>query len=130
MDPVFFTAAAHGDVVRTHSVYWAYVARSLPPPLEPSWAILAQAAEAHRRVGELAGITLTLPNPHLLIRPFVRREAVLSSRIEGTVTRLDQIFLFEAQPDELHHASDVEEVINHVHALEVGLERLRAGRPL
>ena len=71
-----------------------------------------------------------LPNPHLLIRPFIRREAVLSSRIEGTVTRLDQLFLFEAEPSEVAYPSDVTEVINYVHALEYGLQKLKEGMPL
>src|SRR3954468_6387253 len=70
-----------------------------------------------------------LPNPQLLIRPFLSREAVLSSRIEGTVTRLDQLFLFEAQPEELSHPSDAVEVQNYVRALEHGLEYIRQGHP-
>jgi Fic family protein len=65
----------------------------------------------------------------LLIRPFIRREAVLSSRIEGTVTRLDQLFLFEAEPDNLSHPSDAVEVCNYVRALEHGLSRIRTGYP-
>ena len=59
-----------------------------------------------------------LPNPHLLIRPFLRREAVLSSRIEGTVTRLDQLFLFETAPGQLARNDDAEEVFDYVLALE------------
>lgn len=70
-----------------------------------------------------------LPNPHLLIRPFLRREAVLSSRIEGTVTRLDQLFLFETVPGQLAHNDDAEEVYNYVLALELGLEAIRSGQP-
>ena len=68
-----------------------------------------------------------LPNPHLLIRPFIRREAVLSSRIEGTVTNLDQLFLFEAEPEGLSHPVDAGEVRNYVLALEHGLTAVRAG---
>ena len=87
-------------------------------------------SEADRALGELAGVGRMLPNPHLLIRPFIRREAVLSSKIEGTVTRLDQLFLFEAQPDEIHHPVDAEEVRNYVLAVEHGLEQIRQGQPL
>jgi Fic family protein len=70
-----------------------------------------------------------LANPHLLIRPFLRREAVLSSRIEGTITRLDQLFLFETEPEGLLHADDAGEVFNYVLALEVGLKAIRSGQP-
>jgi Fic family protein len=71
-----------------------------------------------------------LPNPHLLIRPFIQREAVSSSRIEGTITQLDQLFLFEAEPDQIAHPADVEEVRNYVLASEHGLELIRQGNPL
>ena len=70
-----------------------------------------------------------LPNPHLLIRPFLRREAVLSSRIEGTVTRLDQLLLFETASGQLAPDDDAEEVFNYVLALELGLEAIRSGQP-
>jgi Fic family protein len=71
-----------------------------------------------------------LHNPHLLIRPFVQREAVSSSRIEGTVTRLGQLFLFEAEPDRITHPADVEEVRNYVLASEHGMDLIRQGNPL
>ena len=70
-----------------------------------------------------------MPNPHLLIRPFLRREAVLSSRIEGTVTRLDQLLLFETASGQLAPDDDAEEVFNYVLALELGLEAIRSGQP-
>jgi Fic family protein len=90
---------------------------------------MSQLSVADQALGELAGAGRRLPNPHLLIRPFIRREAVLSSRIEGTVTRLDQLFLFEVQSEELAHPSDASEVRNYVVALEHGLEYLRRGYP-
>src|SRR4051794_22969712 len=91
--------------------------------------LMSRVSAADQALGELAGAGRRLPNPHLLIRPFLRREAVLSSRIEGTVTRLDQLFLFEADPEELSHPSDAVEVRNYVLALEHGLEYVRAGHP-
>src|SRR5262249_33484686 len=93
-------------------------------------ALVRQLSDAAQALGELAGVGRRLPNPHLLIRPFLSREAVLSSRIEGTVTRLDQLFLFEAEADELVHPVDVGEVANYVRALESGLQRLSEGLPL
>jgi Fic family protein len=125
-----FAPNAPGRLEPSFQGHLTFVPAPLPPPLSYDAALVALLSEADLALGVLAGVGRMLPNPHLLIRPFVRREAVLSSRIEGTITRLDQVFLFEAQPDELRHASDVEEVINHVRALDVGLDHLRAGMPL
>jgi len=79
--------------------------------------------KASRAVATLAGVGETLPNPHLLIRPFVRREAVLSSRIEGTQASISDLFLFEAT-GEKQVGGDVKEVANYVTALEFGLGQL------
>ena len=65
-----------------------------------------------------------LPNPHLLIGPFLRREAVSSSRIEGTITSYGQLLLFEADPTNDDQSEDRQEVANYVKALEYGLDRL------
>ncbi len=81
-------------------------------------------------MSELAGAGRTMPNPHLLIGPFVRREAVLSSRIEGTQADSADLYAYEvgqlplpglepAPPED-----DVREVLNYVRALEYGLARL------
>ena len=71
-----------------------------------------------------------LPNPHLLVRPFIRREAVASSRIEGTPADLTDLFAFEARRLAIPgmrpraDADDVRDVLNYVRAMEYGLERL------
>jgi Fic family protein len=109
--------------------HWTFLPDPLPPHLTVDLRLARRLSEADQAVGELAGVGRMLPNPHLLIRPFLSREAVLSSRIEGTVTRLDQLFLFEAQPDEVHHPADAEEVRNYVLAVEHGLTRVRQGSP-
>jgi Fic family protein len=91
---------------------------------------VAALSEADRALGELAGLGRAVPNPHLLIRPFVRREAVLSSRIEGTQASLSELYAYEAvQPALSEPTPDVREVYNYVRALEYGLERL-ASLPL
>jgi len=84
----------------------------------------SQLSRADRALGELAGIGRALPNPHLLILPFARREAVLSSRIEGTQASLSDLFAFEAAP-RAEETGDVREVFNYVRALEFGLSRLK-----
>ncbi|MBI5473065.1 MAG: Fic family protein [Ignavibacteriae bacterium] len=81
-------------------------------------------SDAAHLVGKLHGIAGDLPNPHLLIGPFVRREAVLSSRIEGTQASLSDLVFFEASGESSAEVSDVREVANYVHALEFGLKRL------
>jgi Fic family protein len=129
--PDEFEPNAPGRLVRTPAGYWTFEPNPLPPPLSFDLSLVRLIAEAEHALGELGGIGRMLPNPHLLIRPFVRREAVLSSRIEGTVTRLDELLRFEAQPeDEGAHPGDVDEVINYVRAMEHGLRRLGEGMPL
>jgi Fic family protein len=73
----------------------------------------------------LAGVVRQLPNPKLFVRPFVRREAVLSSRIEGTTTSVEQLVLFEAGDTRRVEVDDATEVRNYVHALDYGMERLK-----
>ena len=77
---------------------------------------------ASRRVAELAGLAQNLSNPHLLISPFLRREAVLSSRIEGTQTSVGELYAFEAGGKPAR--ADTQEVLNYVRALESGMSRL------
>ncbi len=129
MRPEEFTTAAPGQVIRSVLGHWTFQPNPLPPTITPDMRLMSLVSAADQALGELAGTGRRLPNPHLLIRPFIRREAVLSSRIEGTVTRLDQLFLFEADPEELSHPTDAGEVRNYVHALEHGLESIRLGHP-
>lgn len=128
MQPADFTADAAGRVVRTPEGHWAFVPAPLPPRLLPSWELFSEVSDADRALSELAGRAANLPNPHLLIAPFLRREAVLSSRIEGTQASLSDLFFFEAAgpatrgPRQL--PGDVEEVASYVRALEHGLKRV------
>ena len=126
MQPADFTDAAPGRVIKTSRDYWAFVPNPLPPSLEISWELAARISEADRALSELAGAARTLPNPHLLIGPFIRREAVLSSRIEGTQASLSDLFFFEASGAADPAVPDVREVSNYVKALEHGLARLNA----
>jgi len=88
--------------------------------------LISDLSEADRALGELAGLGRTLVNPNLLIRPFMRREAVLSSRIEGTQATLDDLYAYEGEQLPLFEPPpDVEEVHNYVRALEYGLERVQ-----
>ena len=124
MQPIDFTDRKSGRLVNHARGYWAFVPDRLPPALELSWKLMAEISSAERGISELAGVTRTLPNPHLLIRPFMSREAVLSSRIEGTQASLSDLFYFEASKKPPVGLSDVREVRNYVRALEFGLKRL------
>ena len=101
----------------------AFVPDNLPRSIDLSPSLIYRLDEASRAVATLAGVGETIPNPYLLIRPFVRREAVLSSRIEGTQASLSDLFLYEAS-DIMRPKGDVAEVANYVRALNHGLSRL------
>lgn len=81
-------------------------------------------------LGRLDSITLLLPDPQLFLYAYVRREAVLSSQIEGTQSSLAQLMLFELEQAPGVPIEDVVEVSNYVAALEHGLKRLKEGFPL
>jgi Fic family protein len=122
-----FTANAPGRLVTAPEGHLAYVPNPLPPEFDLELSTVNLLADAERALGELKGVGQRLPNPRLLINPFLRREAVLSSRIEGTTTGLQQLLLFETAPSDEPGDADVREVANYVAALELGfslLERL------
>ncbi len=101
----------------------AFVPNPLPPP-KLDFASLAKPLErATMAIGELSGIGRTLPNPALLIEPFKRVEAVASSKIEGTVTTVSELLIYEADSG-ANARADTREVRNYSRALERGLELL------
>lgn len=102
----------------------AFVPGPLPPDEMPLLALMPRLlAEANHALGELHGIGRTLPDATLLVRPYLRREAVLSSRIEGTRTSFSELVTYEAEGQPAL-TSDAREVANYVHALESGLRRV------
>ena len=80
------TRRPHGRTVRCPGGYQAYVPSPLPPPIAWDGDLVAALSRADHAMGRLAGEGRLMPNPHLFIRSFLQREAVLSSRIEGTQT--------------------------------------------
>jgi Fic family protein len=107
------TAAAH--LVTAISGVRAFVPPPLPPELLFTPDLVALLSTADRALGQLAGVTASMPSPHLFTRALLRREAVLSSRIEGTQSTLSDLVLFEVgrRPDA---SGDVQEVSNYVAA--------------
>jgi len=116
--------APHGRLIRVPGGYQAYLPAPLPPPIEWDAKLATALSTADRAVGRLAGEGHRLPNPRLLIRPFVRREAVLSSRIEGTQATLGELLAAEAGAVVERSPADLREVGNYVVALEHGVRRL------
>lgn len=105
--------------------YRAFLPNPLPPVIVFTPRITRALSEADLLLGRLAGEGRQLPNPHLLIRPFIRREAVLSSRIEGTQATLGELLASEAGAVVERSPSDLREVGNYVTALEYGRYRLK-----
>ncbi len=104
----------------------------IPAPLPPTPAVSVTGelqrmlSEADRALGGLDGSVQTLPNPDLFVYMYVRKEAVLSSQIEGTQSSLQDLLAAEAQVLDEHRPRDVDEVVNYVHAIKHGLTRLAA----
>ena len=116
-----------GTYVRQPSGFAAFVPAALPPspPLSPSAELQALLSDADRAVGRLDGSIQTLPNPDLFVLMYVRKEAVLSSQIEGTQSSLQDLLAAEAQVLTSDSPKDVDEVVNYVAAMNHGLERLK-----
>lgn len=116
------------------SRYHAFVPDALPPqpPLNfASHELIALKERADQALGRLDGITLVLPDPQLFLYHYVRKEALLSSQIEGTQSSLSDLLLYELDEAPGVPVDDVREVSNYVAALDHGLKRLREeGFPL
>lgn len=114
-----------GCYVQQPTGYRAFLPAPLPPnpPLRMD-DLQAPLAEASHALGRLDGAVLTLPDPDLFVLMYVRKEAVLSSQIEGTQSSLQDLLEAEARIFSPDRPADVREVINYVNAMHYGLERL------
>jgi Fic family protein len=119
--------------VRAERGYWAFVPPSLWPELAFDLDLVDRLSAADRALGLLAGVGRSLPNPHLFSQVLLRREAVLSSRIEGTQASLSDLVLFEgqlmlfgAETGRAEERGDAREVFNYVAAVRQGLDPARS----
>lgn len=126
MNPNDFSERKSGRLVNTPPGFLAFVPDSLPPRLEFDMGLALALSKADAALSELSGLGGQLPNPHLLISPYIKREAVLSSRIEGTKASLSDLLIDEIEEGrtKLSGSDDIKEVRNYIHALEHGVRLL------
>lgn len=123
MNPTEFSEKKSGRLVKNIQGTWSFVPNSLPPSLEIDWPLASILDQATRALAELSGTGAALRNADLLIRPFVKREAVYSSRIEGTRSGYEDLVLFEGAAIQ---TPDVKEIANYVRALDLGVEKIES----
>jgi Fic family protein len=115
-----------GSYCMQRTGYRAFIPDPLPPipPVRIEGRLQALLSHADSALGRLAGSIETLPNPDLFVFMYVRKEAVLSSQIEGTQSSLQDLLSAEARVFDRDHPHDVDEVLNYVQAMNYGLGRL------
>src|SRR2546422_3127577 len=115
-----------GNFVRQAGGFDAFVLAPLPP--DPSIAfdaaLVRALSQADQAIGRLDGEIRNVPNPDFFVAMYVRREAVLSSQIEGTQSTLEDLLAVELEPRIADMSRDVDEIVNYVAAMNYGLERL------
>jgi Fic family protein len=115
-----------GRYERQVTGYRAFTPKPLPPdpPLKWDTELLRALSQADLAVGRLDGLVRGLPNPDLFVAMYVRREAVLSSQIEGTQSSLDDVLAFEVDAPGIVQPADITETVNYVRAMHLGLRLL------
>jgi Fic family protein len=115
-----------GQYLRQPAGYRAFLPAPLPPepPVHIEGPVQSMLSRADVALGRLDGSVLTLPNPDLFVFMYVRKEAVLSSQIEGTQSSLQDVLAAEARILNRDRPSDVREVLNYIDAMHYGLARL------
>src|SRR5688500_8465516 len=118
--------ARGGRYIAQPAGYRAFVPAPLPPdpPIALSGELPSLLSAAERALGRLDGSVYTLPRPDLFVFMYVRKEAVLSSQIEGTQSSLQDVLAAEARILAPDRPQDVDEVVNYVRAMNHGLARL------
>lgn len=115
-----------GRYIRQPEGYSAFIPAPLPPdpPINMDQEMITLLSDADRALGRLDGSIQTLPDPELFVFMYVRKEAVLSSQIEGTQSSLNDVLEAEAAISDPGRPRDVDEVLNYVNAMNYGLARL------
>lgn len=113
-----------GQTIKSPSGYTAFLPNPLPPKINWNTQLVNALSRADFLLGKLAREGGKLPNPHLLIRPFITREAVLSSKIEGTQATIGEILAASAGISVQRNPDDLQEVQNYIIALDYAIKRL------
>jgi len=121
MKPEDFSTTTTGKLLKSPKGYWHFVPLALPPALNWTGQLVSLVGEAERALAELSAMGKTFSTPNLLTRSFVRQEAVMSSRIEGTQASLEDVYQYEVGQTDVR---DAREVHNYVTALEYGMSRM------
>lgn len=119
-----FSTTAPGRLLQTEREYLAFVPSPLPPQIDWSPQLVSLLSETERALAHLAAAGMSFPPTVIFVKPFVRQEAVSSSRIEGTRTSLRELYAYEAKQLSFIESTDAQEVQNYVKALEYGLGRV------
>jgi len=115
-----------GKYVTQPTDYKAYIPEPLPPsPIKYDNELRNLLSEADRALARFDGITTVLPNPELFVAMYVKKEALLSSQIEGTQASLEGVLRFEANLPTAENINEIKEVVNYIKALNYGIERLK-----
>lgn len=126
-------AKPSGRLVKNKESHITFLPDKLPPKFEYDPGVVALLSEASIQLGRLSGIGTLMPNPHLLIRPYILREAVLSSKIEGTQASILDVFKFQAGSFDRSQDAEskrVAEVVNYVSALDDCLASVTKGNAI
>jgi len=117
-----------GKLVKNSEGHLTFIPNVLPPEITYDASMIALVTEASNQLGELSGIGRLLPNPHLIIRPYVLREAVLSSKIEGTQASILDLFRYDAGITDgslERERKQMDEVVNYVNAVDICLRKIQ-----
>jgi Fic family protein len=126
MDPKNYQNSSAGKPIHHPTGYWYFLPIDLPPDLNWSPTLVSILAEAERNLARLASIGNSPANLNWVVQPFIRHEAVVSTRIEGTRASLADLYAYEAeQLSFLEPDTDADEVHNYVKAMDYGLDRLQ-----
>lgn len=117
-----------GEVIEIEDDKWgkflSFLPNKLPPTIEFDKTLVLALTKAEATLSKLSGVGLLLPNPDLLITPYLKKEALSSSRIEGTRISLDEYFLSEAQDNQEENIEALE-VLNYIQAINYALKEIK-----
>jgi len=118
---------AFGKVMQVDGVngdqYNVFIPNPLPPNIEFDEELVLILSRAEEKLGKLSGVCLTLPSPNLLIIPYLRKEAIMSTRIEGTRISMQEVLLSEAKERE-EKTKDAQEVVNYINTVNYALTKI------